>query len=337
MIIRSVQSSDLPAMLEIAGKKGPGFNSLPNDKDVLQANIMRSIDSFSGKLTIGEGTYCFVMENVENQRIMGTASIEHFIGHPWPFYKYRLSTIAQISKCIDQYRKHPILTLASDHEGASELGALYLEPASRGKGYGSFLSRTRCLFIAEFPHYFSDHLIADMRGVSDSNAISPFWEVLGKPFFNMSYAEACYIKTVKGPQFLLDLMPRYPIYLELLPESVQQVIGKTHPDSTPGLHVLEKEGFTYQKYVDIFDGGPTIEVAKEKLRTVRESQKAVVISCKKEIQRNNIYLLSNTQLDFRATLAPIDVVTGGEVVLETAVANVLNVSIGDTIRYCLLR
>ena len=37
------------------------------------------------------------------------------------------------------------------------------------------------------------------------------------------------------------------------------MIGKVHPQTAPARTVLEKEGFRYLNYIDIFDGGPTLE------------------------------------------------------------------------------
>nr|WP_265331589.1 arginine N-succinyltransferase [Yersinia enterocolitica] len=37
------------------------------------------------------------------------------------------------------------------------------------------------------------------------------------------------------------------------------MIGQVHPHTAPARAVLETEGLQYQGYVDIFDGGPTLE------------------------------------------------------------------------------
>lgn len=43
-----------------------------------------------------------------------------------------------------------------------------------------------------------------------------------------------------------------------IPEA-RDVIGQVHPQTAPARAVLEKEGFRYRNYIDIFDGGPTLE------------------------------------------------------------------------------
>lgn len=52
-------------------------------------------------------------------------------------------------------------------------------------------------------------------------------------------------------------MPKHPIYTHFLSDEAQSVIGQVHPQTAPARAVLEKEGFRYRNYVDIFDGGPT--------------------------------------------------------------------------------
>ena len=51
--------------------------------------------------------------------------------------------------------------------GTAELCSLFLHPDWRRDGNGSLLSKSRFLFLAEFPEYFSPRVIAEMRGVSD--------------------------------------------------------------------------------------------------------------------------------------------------------------------------
>ena len=55
--------------------------------------------------------------------------------------------------------------------------------------------------------------------------------------------------------FIAELMPKHSIYIHLLPESAQQVIGEVHQNTAPAKRMLENEGFRYENYVDIFDAG----------------------------------------------------------------------------------
>lgn len=43
----------------------------------------------------------------------------------------------------------------------------------------------RFLFIAAFRQYFSRKVIAEMRGYTDEQGRSPFWESVGRHFFSI--------------------------------------------------------------------------------------------------------------------------------------------------------
>lgn len=61
-------------------------------------------------------------------------------------------------------------------------------------------------------------------------------------------------------------MPKHPIYTHFLSQEAQDVIGQVHPQTAPARAVLEKEGFRYRNYIDIFDGGPTLECDIDRVR-----------------------------------------------------------------------
>ncbi len=42
------------------------------------------------------------------------------------------------------------------------------------------------------------------------------------------------------------------------------------------MRMLEREGFTFDRYVDIFDGGPTMTAATDQIRTIREARDCVL-------------------------------------------------------------
>lgn len=67
-------------------------------------------------------------------------------------------------------------------------------------------------------------------------------------------------------------MPKHPIYTHFLSQEAQDVIGQVHPQTAPARAVLEKEGFRYRNYIDIFDGGPTLECDIDRVRAIRKSR-----------------------------------------------------------------
>ncbi len=95
-----------------------------------------------------------------------------------------------------------------------------------------------------------------MRGVIDEQGYSPFWESLGKRFFAMEFSRADYLCGTGQKAFIAALMPKHPLYIDFLSPEAQAVIGKVHPQTAPARTVLEKEGFRYLNYIDIFRRRP---------------------------------------------------------------------------------
>jgi arginine N-succinyltransferase len=49
-------------------------------------------------------------------------------------------------------------------------------------------------------------------------------------------------------------------------------MGQPHPTGRAALRMLEAEGFHYECYIDIFDGGPTVTAATDRIRTIENCQ-----------------------------------------------------------------
>src|SRR3546814_673325 len=88
----------------------------------------------------------------------------------------------------------------------------------------------------------------------------------------MCFQEADEFNATHGNQFISDLMPKTPIYTAMLPESARAVMGVPHPSGRAAMKMLEREGFKFDCYIDIFDGGPTMAAETDQIRTIRESR-----------------------------------------------------------------
>ena len=49
-IMRPAQLSDFDALRSMAVESGPGFTSLPVDEEILRKRLLKSVDSFAGRL-----------------------------------------------------------------------------------------------------------------------------------------------------------------------------------------------------------------------------------------------------------------------------------------------
>lgn len=272
MVIRPIERSDLPALMQLAGKTGGGLTSLPADEATLSARIERARKTWQDELPPGEQGYVFVLEDTRSGTVAGICAIEVAVGLNDPWYNYRVGTQVHASKELNVYNALPTLFLSNDHTGSSELCTLFLDADWRKEGNGYLLSKSRFLFMAAFRDRFNEKVVAEMRGVIDETGYSPFWESLGKRFFSMPFSRADHLCGTGQKAFIAELMPKHPIYTHFLSEEAQAVIGEVHPHTAPARAVLEKEGFRYRHYIDIFDGGPTLECDIDRVRAIRKSR-----------------------------------------------------------------
>lgn len=332
MLIRPVRTDDYDAVLAIAKLAGFGMTSLPADEGVLREKIEQSVASFAGKKP-GHESYFFVLEDNEKNTVVGTTGIKAHIGLNQPFYSYKLNTITQHSRDLELFSKHTLLQVVNDFTDCSEIGSLFLSPDYRRDRLGRLLSLCRFMFVAAFREKFSEQFIAEMRGVHDREGNSPFYNSIARHFFDMEFPKADYINATKGNQFISDLMPKYPIYMSLLPKEAQLVIGQPHPQSEGARAMLEREGFEWHGYVDIFDGGPTLQADRDELRVVKEAKTAQIAEVSDFIEAPKYMITNDRYADFRCVAGRLVVNAWGEAVISNRTARNLNVKIGDTIRF----
>jgi arginine N-succinyltransferase len=332
MRIRPVRLKDHAQILELAHIAGIGMSSLPQDAEVLRGKIKAAVRSFEGRPEYPkEEKFLFVLEDTEEKKLVGTTGILAHVGLRRPFYSYKLSTITQASAGVGIYSLQQVLHMVNDYTDATEIGSLFLHPGYRRDGIGKMLSRCRYLMMAEFPHLFSDIIISEIRGVQDKNGNSFFYNNIARHFFKMEFKQADYIYATQGAQFIADLMPRYPIYVNLLPSEAQGVIGVPFEASKPAMQLLKSEGFRYEGYVDLFDAGPTMQADRHNIRTIRRSHKAEVKALR-EVE-SEPHMICNTRLeDFTIVAGSIKTENGG-VIISPSVAKTLGVKKGDRVRY----
>jgi arginine N-succinyltransferase len=273
-----------------------------------------------------------VLENRELGKVRGTCLIFAKIGSEWPFYNYRIGTLSQYSKELDRTVRAEMLTLCTDLEGASEVGGLFLHPNERSGGVGKLLARSRYLFIAMHRARFAATTMAELRGAIDDVGNSPFWDALAGRFFEMSFRDGDDFNAVNGNQFIADLMPKHPIYTALLPESARAVIGVPHQTGRPAMRMLEKEGFVFDKYIDIFDGGPAMTCATDRIATIQATETAKVVALADGTEGERRLVAHGRLAQFRCGIGHVAPVDGG-VTLDRASASLLGVSPGETITH----
>jgi arginine N-succinyltransferase len=329
--VRPAGNDDFQAIYEMAKLTGGGFTNLPPDRGSLVDKLIRSERGFAAEATEpADDLFLFVLENADTGQIRGTCQLFSMVGVEAPFYSYRIGTLTQTSKALGKTFRAQMLNLTTDLEGSSEVGGLFLHPQQRAGGWGSLLARSRYLFMKLHRARFGDRTLAELRGVMDQAGNSPFWDSLAGKFFDMSFPEADEFNAVHGTKFIADLMPRTPIYVSLLTDPAKAVIGNPHPTGRAALRMLEEEGFTYDRYVDIFDGGPTVTSPTERIRTVREST-AETIGEIADGGRTKLLIATGRLRDFRACCASVKRLPKRGIGIDRESAELLNVTVGDQI------
>jgi arginine N-succinyltransferase len=328
-IIRPARAADLQPMYEMAKLTGGGFTNLPPEKPALAAKLERSSAALAAAETAGDDMlFVMMLENVDSGAIRGTCQIFTSVGTKYPFYSYRLSTITQHSVELDRTVRADMLTLVTDLERSSEVGGLFLHPDARAGGLGLLLARSRYLFIRAHRPIFADRILAELRGVIDPAGGSPFWDGIAGKFFGMNFQAADQFNALHGNQFIADLMPKHPVYVAMLPESARSVIGTPHPSGRAAMRMLENEGFAFENYVDIFDGGPTMTARTDQVCTVRDAATARISAVRSGGKR--AIAATGKWQGFRAAFAHI-APDGDDVAIDADAAGALGVGPGDMI------
>lgn len=333
MHIRPVAASDLGALETLIEGAGVGITSLAVDHETLKARVDRALRSFE---SVGDEPkdedYLFVLEDTAKNRVAGMCAIKAAVGLQEAFYSYRLGTVMHASKRLNVHKALPALYLTNDYTGCSELSSLYLAPDYRGGRLGVLLSKSRLLFMAQFRQRFADKVIVEIRGVSDDAGRSPFWDGLGRHFFGMDFPQADYLVGTGEKAFIAELMPKHPIYVLFLPEAAQRVIGEVHANSAAARRMLEAEGFRYQKYVDIFDAGPTLECRLEDIGAVGRSRSLRAASRSTGTSGARCLVANDSVRGFRCLTAEVGLDEPGCAKLDGESMARLEVALGDSVR-----
>lgn len=329
IIVRAATLDDADQLWKLIDQATFGMTSLQITREQLNERIESSHFAFTRKTERpGSDIYVFVMEDLAKHLLVGTSCIFSKTGGYEPFYSYR--RVIETAKCerLGKSQEFESLQLQKIHDGPTEIGSLFLDPTYRGRGRGRLLSLTRFIFISRHPKRFADQVIAEMRGVVNEDGTCPFWEAIGRHFFAMEFPQADSLSTI-DKRFIEDLMPRHPIYTCLLPPEGREVIGKVHPDTEPALAMLREEGFSVVDMIDIFDGGPVVQCARDEIAAVRRVIELPVIEIAEQLDAPES-ILASRQGGFRAMLGAARQTDTG-IIIPDLVALTLGVREGDPI------
>ena len=331
LVVRPAGPADLDSLLELAILSGPGFTSLPEDPDVLSDRLELSQASFTGRAAPQEAWYTLMLEDGDTGDVDGVGSVKAAVGIKRPFFSFRVVNNTSLSPSLNLRLEHQTLVLVNECRGWSEVGSLFLKADRRKGGAGRLLSQSRYMLIGAGRELFDEMVLAELRGVFTPDGACPFWDHVAHKFFPMEFDDADRMTGSTDKQFIVDLSPRHPIYVDLLPEPARAVIGKVHPQGVPAMALLESEGFRPNGLIDIFDAGPTVSCARDDIRTVRDAR-VLTAEINDAVDADLPALISTDSIAaFRAVRAKADIM-GDTVRLTAEAAEALKIKAGATVR-----
>lgn len=335
IIIRPITQKDQDIFVEFSFEAVLGMRNLPRNRDKLHEKILLSEKSFASEIQHpGSEEYLFVLEDLTTGRIGGTCGILAHV-NPTKSTYYRIESVPTHAKHPSASKEMRILRIVPTFKDASEVCSLYLQPTFRHSGQGRLLSLSRFLFIAGHKERFHRKIIAEMRGFIDQRQISPFWQAVGRHFCDLSFVELM----AQIDQDLIserEILPEYPIYIDLLPKEVQDILGKTHDASKPAIQMLQHEGFAFEGEIDTFEAGPIIKAYTSHIRSIKHSALIKIETTPDLLNEESEFILCNNQLDFRACYGYLEKHSTQTGIINVDVAEALRVKNGDTIRYVTL-
>lgn len=328
-VVRLVKTSDIKQLTQLIDKAGHGMTTMPKNKKELQERINWSISSASKKrANPNKDTYLFVLEN--NKKIIGISAIYTSISKDKPSVFFKIGKIKLSSKTYNFKKEAEILKLHLIHKPYSELGTIFIDPSSRGRGRGSLLSFARLQLIASHQSRFDKKILVEIRGWKDKNGKSYFWESFSKAFFNLDFFSIDRLSYIDN-HFITESVPKFPFMVELLSRRVQKVLGKPHPNAMPALSMLSKQGFKTNGLVDVLDGGPCMEVKANSIPIVKSSKK-VKVDVKRSVNFSSYGFIVNFSLEnFRVVRESYNLI-GNTIEISQKTAKALEISSGDMVR-----
>lgn len=272
LVVRPAGPGDIAVLMELAHLSGRGFTSLPEDRPTLAGRLDQSAASFAGETAPADAWYTLMLEDGETGRVEGVAGVHAAVGLKRPHFSFRVVTLTQYSAAIGTRFDHQALVLVNECGGWTEVGSLFVRPGRRGGGAGRLLAAARYMLIGAEPLRFAETVMAELRGWFDADGTCPFWDGVASKFFHLPFDQADLMSTSTDGQFILDLAPRHPIYVELVDQAARRAIGRVHREGEPALAMLEREGFVRSALIDLFDAGPIVTCRRDAIATVQASR-----------------------------------------------------------------
>ncbi|MEZ0390953.1 MAG: arginine N-succinyltransferase, partial [Pseudobdellovibrionaceae bacterium] len=190
-IVRPVKHEDLNQLCDLA--KQFTLLNLPGEKKIISQKIDRSLQAFMGKLPKHESEYLFVLEDTEEQLVVGSSLIMAKHGtEEIPHNFFKILKRNHYSDDLGIGFIHQVLRFQLDMDGPTEIGGLLVDKIYRRRPekLGKQISLSRFLYMALNMDRFEDRVLCELTPPLTDEGRSEFWEALGRRFTGLPYQEA---------------------------------------------------------------------------------------------------------------------------------------------------
>lgn len=328
-ILRNAHPNDLKGLHSLASQFG--LLNLPADKKVLGEKIERSVASFQGDLPKEKAEYLFVIEDTEQEIVVGSSLIMAKHGNEeTPHTYFKLIRKNKFSENLGIGFIHQVLQFREDTDGPTEIGGLLIDRSYRRRPekLGRQISMVRFLYMAMCPDDFEKKVLCELTPPLGDGGRSEFWEALGRRFTGLPYQEADLLSQ-QNREFISSLFPEEDIYLALLDSKARLVLGRVGDETLPAQHLLESIGFKYLNEVDPFDGGPHYGAELADISVVKNSQSGTFSPKEKASYSKRAIVGIKRDGEFRAVMTACDY-GPGQIDLPLTAVKALDAEAGET-------
>jgi arginine N-succinyltransferase len=304
-IVRPVRHEDLNQLTDLA--KQFTLLNLPGEKKVITKKIEKSIQAFQGNLSKPESEYLFVLEDTEENLVVGSSLIMAKHGtEEIPHNFFKILKRNHYSDDLGIGFIHQVLRFQLDTDGPTEIGGLLVDKIYRRRPekLGKQISLSRFLYMAMNLDRFEDRVLCELTPPLTDEGRSEFWEALGRRFTGLPYQEADLLSQ-SHKEFISSLFPEDDIYLCLLDAKARAVLGRVGEFTKPAQHLLESIGFEYLDEVDPFDGGPHYGCDTADILPIKNGRRLRVTEFKDASYKGQ-GLMATMRDEFRSTLVNYD-------------------------------
>ena len=252
--------------------------NLPNDLDEIDSKIQTSQDSFKKNIPKEKRIYIFVLEDIEQKKIIGSSQIIAAYGDiNCPYFE------------MNEKDEKKYLKLSKDPEGKYQIGGLVLLSEYRGTKdkLGALVTKIRYLYMGAYPDDFSEKIEVNLTGPfekKNGKIFNAFWNEVGKKYYNIDYEEALLEFSKKGSQFFENFPKDLVVPFDDLSLEAQKSVESVHPQTEPAFKALKKLGFTRKGKHHFLDGAIYISAFKKDISIVTGTKSLSL--CEKESLKN---------------------------------------------------